>query len=807
MNSSISEPSLSKAYSISDIVKKVNECCLHIATKDLDDETFKSELKVVADIFREYFKSQYCALGEVDGEYVEDTVVSIDSSFKEIESKGQEKYLKRVKRARLDNPKCGVSKSLSSSDIITRIEENEIQTTAHFNFYKQILGEARNTTVIPIRDDNGTSRGYIQFINSKGRIEFDDIRPFYDSLLSLILIIHRWGISRDANLFKKDFDFFLSAQDTIHDVDKLLHRIMEYLSREFNAGIISFRVPLLVGFERTPLFYLRDCYIRKEVAKYYNKEDYFKERLVRSVEQMGGYDKLKCHNNDSVIIDKAKDCFYYDRIENETLRLHEDTLIIPILRDYSGKTECLNPLKNDLDCCESGDECTFRFAKYFGVFRLRLFRQTDTTMDPEEPSELLPTDIRERLSYLAKHISILMNSIVDKNENESLETFQKSLKGTSFTQIKDFDKQCSAIVKSAINAKACAIYRYFNSKLALSESTAPLDQETAAFLESTFASFERFEESTRSLSSKSEPFYFLENSSSGHPSIMIVPMIRKDKSKLGYMVLWKNENNPKGDISNTFWEHDKKHIELIVDVLTRIEESDSERLTFLAQLSHELLRPITEMVSRNDYYISSVERDPKSYGKTSLINEMKSTVRLCMTFKYIIDDVAYIYSLSKGDAQYNFEMADLKRVILDSVGLFEDEARYSKNIIFKTYLGRMPDKLRIDKSRMMQVIINLLRNAIRYSNSFEEIRIAYNFNEKKNCHEIDISDNGIPVKSGEQHNIFGLFYRSKNAIEKVPNGSGIGLYLVKQIMKAHNGDCYVKNTHFPTIFTIQIPTQ
>ena len=127
--------------------------------------------------------------------------------------------------------------------------------------------------------------------------------------------------------------------------------------------------------------------------------------------------------------------------------------------------------------------------------------------------------------------------------------------------------------------------------------------------------------------------------------------------------------------------------------------------------------------------------------------------------------------------------------------------------MIRTYIGKMPEKLYIDKSRMMQVVINLLRNAIRYSDNHKDIFVRYEFNKKMNCHEISFEDFGLPVEIDDKDKIFGLYYRSKNASLKAPNGSGIGLYLVKQILLAHDGDCYVRNDSYPTIFTIQIPNQ
>jgi two-component system sensor histidine kinase VicK len=272
------------------------------------------------------------------------------------------------------------------------------------------------------------------------------------------------------------------------------------------------------------------------------------------------------------------------------------------------------------------------------------------------------------------------------------------------------------------------------------------------------------------------------------------------------LLVGKDINNM-DNLSKTFWEHDKKHIEFIVDVLTRIEESDSERLTFLSQLSHELRRPITEMVSRNEYVIKTATRNIDSYSKKQLIKEMQDNFNMCDNFKYIIEDVELIYSMSKGEVRYDFEMADLKKVIVDSIRLFEDEARVSKNIEIKTYLVKMPEKLYIDKSRMKQVAINLLKNAIQYSLPQEKISISYEYDEKEDCHEINFSNNGIPINPKEKEAIFEMFFRSKQAVEKRPSGTGIGLYLVKQIMKAHGGDCFVKEFSFPTTFTIQIPNQ
>ena len=790
------------------IVKQINDSCYGIAIMNPgDDEQVRSQLKKLTDTLRFYFHSEYCAIGKVDSGFVEDCVVSWLNSNDEDEYIVQERDLKSVKRIRVENQKCCVCRGLESSQPITYYSKEEINGTDNFGVYEKVLGEVRNTTIIPIRDKNSINKGFIQIINSQNRIKYDDISSFYDRMLGLILFIHLRDGLKDANLFKNDYDFISKIQSKIDNVDSLLKEIMIYLSKEFSAGVISYRIPLLVGTEndKKPLFYLRDCYIKKEISKYYTLDDYFRERLVKSSDQMGGFKKLACNGIEPVIIDEAMDSDYYKFISDESIVFRDDTLIIPVLRDYSEKDECFYPKKKKEYYCFDEASCPFRFARYFGVFKLRILRDHGLSQTEHEGvDEWLSDETKKRLENLAKHISTLLNAIVDKNENKSLDIFRKELKGTSFTKIKDFDEQCSIIVKKAIHTNKCAIYRYKDNKLTFSASSDLINDDFNEIIEKYGIHGNNL---VKTLFAEKRPVYYVRNNRGADDSIMIVPMMGKNNTKLGVMLLIGKETT-KMDLSRTYWEHDKDHIEFIVDMMTRIEESDSERLTFLSQLSHELRRPVEEMVLRNEYHIKTATRNVDTYSKRNLINEMQNNYNMCNTFKYIIEDVELIYSLSKGEVHYDFEMVDFKKeVIVNSIRLFENEARVSKSIEIKTYLAQMPEKLYIDKSRMMQVVINLLKNAIQYSLPNEEISISYEYDEKEDCHEINFSNKGIPINSKEKESIFDMFFRSKQAVEKRPNGTGIGLYLVKQIMKAHGGDCFVKELSFPTTITIQIPNK
>ncbi len=134
----------------------------------------------------------------------------------------------------------------------------------------------------------------------------------------------------------------------------------------------------------------------------------------------------------------------------------------------------------------------------------------------------------------------------------------------------------------------------------------------------------------------------------------------------------------------------------------------------------------------------------------------------------------------------------------------EKDANY-KGLSIQTNISDMPP-LYFDKERMKQVFINLLKNAIRYSMpSTEHNKIDIFYKLENNVHEIRFVNYGIGVKEEEKETIFELFHRGEAAKKKYTRGTGMGLYIVRDIMRAHGGDCHVRRLHNPTEFVITLP--
>lgn len=124
-------------------------------------------------------------------------------------------------------------------------------------------------------------------------------------------------------------------------------------------------------------------------------------------------------------------------------------------------------------------------------------------------------------------------------------------------------------------------------------------------------------------------------------------------------------------------------------------------------------------------------------------------------------------------------------------------------------------QLNVDKKQMMQVLINLIRNAIKYSydqkdkstfvSSLNDIAILAQLDEYGGlC--VDFINQGIGINEDEKENIFELYKKGRNAATQSVGGLGIGLFICRKIMQLHGGEISVKSCSNPTIIRIRFPS-
>ncbi len=817
----------------------VFEHIINCANVSFEDEfAFKRSMVDLVNSLRILFDSEYCAIGKVVNDLVEDYAFDYDMYTDKDLYTNQIIRFKEIRNVNINSTEYFVCLALSDkTKFLTHFGVEDIKNNYnnHYDLYLQVLksGLLFNTTIIALRNDNLDNVGYIQFVNSRNDVLMEEIELFRNALLQLIQLVIKG--ERERILIERNRKFILDASflsniiKQKYDVDELLDNVMNYLSNEFNAGIISFRTPLLNGKEKEPFFYLRRCFISNRFSNAEEIANFlYKNCSLQSKSELKEYAKLRCSSDSDIICEDFVDnSFYMD----SNIELNNKVIIIPIWNDIS-RNRC-----SKIDCSLlydliGGNDCVDRFENLYGIFKLRLFicKSSSETSFSEPNLLLFEDETKRRLSYISSQITLIFNMIVDKEENDVLRIFRRRFKEQRFLKVRDFDKQFVNIIKNSIGAKECSLYRYrmnddLSNRLVLSATTSerillnnrlydtPSIINELSYVLTDLSSIvvrvfhEKKSMYLYSLSSCEYNDTFVElinnsNTSVLDESVFFVPIIKKDddESCTGVVALF-GKNKKVDTISDCYWEQDKGIIEFIVEMYTRISEADNERMTFLAQLGHELLSPVIELVQDNDLMISRFKLHPESLEKKDIMSQIRSNINNGLLFKHIISDIEHIYSSSIKDINYKIELQkDSKIILYEAIELFKSLAP------IKVAVSNMPS-LYMDKYKIKQVFINILKNAIRYSFKGQQIEIYYKSPDENDSgqHEIKFVNYGIGILDEDKEIVFELYKRGKNAHEKRAAGSGMGLYIVREIMRAHSGDCIIRSLNDPTEISLLFP--
>ena len=215
---------------------------------------------------------------------------------------------------------------------------------------------------------------------------------------------------------------------------------------------------------------------------------------------------------------------------------------------------------------------------------------------------------------------------------------------------------------------------------------------------------------------------------------------------------------------------------------------------FLLSITHELKSPIASI--RLGFETLQRKKLSEEQSLVLLKNGINDTDRL----NNLVSDLLLSARL-ESTYQLNTELFSLEILIEECIQLLKQ--KFPSAIIKVNLIQEIPEIL-ADYSAIRSVIINLLENAVKYSDSVPEINIGLtSTNERGN---IEVSDKGIGIDQSERKKVFEKFYRVGNEDQRKTKGTGLGLYIVDQIVRAHNGTITVSsNQPKGTIFNIFLP--
>lgn len=211
--------------------------------------------------------------------------------------------------------------------------------------------------------------------------------------------------------------------------------------------------------------------------------------------------------------------------------------------------------------------------------------------------------------------------------------------------------------------------------------------------------------------------------------------------------------------------------------------ADLEQLknNFVSLISHDLKTPIAKIQAIVDRLILQ-----DSDGKFS--TDLKSLRLSSEELNKYIQSILKVLRVESRDFQVNKEVGDINETILDAIQQLKPLAA-EKNIQIIDNLEPL-FSIEVDFTLMREVMINLIENAIKYSDTGKTIKISSQ--EIKEKVWIEISDQGQGIAPDELNHVWGKFVRGKDQ-EMKTKGTGLGLYLVKYFIELHGGEVFIES--------------
>ncbi|PIW36818.1 MAG: hypothetical protein COW24_03405 [Candidatus Kerfeldbacteria bacterium CG15_BIG_FIL_POST_REV_8_21_14_020_45_12] len=233
--------------------------------------------------------------------------------------------------------------------------------------------------------------------------------------------------------------------------------------------------------------------------------------------------------------------------------------------------------------------------------------------------------------------------------------------------------------------------------------------------------------------------------------------------------------------------------------ITRDKELDEIKSDFISVAAHQLRTPLAAL---KWFFKLMIEGDAGSVTEKQQNLMEKAYVRTNEVIE-IVNNLLDISEIEEGRFPYEFAEGD----IIEAIGATLLSARQDgsqKNVSVEFEHSDKLPLTEMDSQKMRMAIQNLVDNAVKYSRKNSSVKIRAEI--KNNRLFVSIGDQGIGIANDEQAKIFSKFFRGRNAKEYEPTGSGLGLYIVKNVVQRHRGQIWFESeVNKGTTFFLSLP--
>ncbi len=234
----------------------------------------------------------------------------------------------------------------------------------------------------------------------------------------------------------------------------------------------------------------------------------------------------------------------------------------------------------------------------------------------------------------------------------------------------------------------------------------------------------------------------------------------------------------------------------INDMFKRLHESFDQVRQFSADASHELRTPLTILRGEIELALLTT-KTPEEYHRV-----LESSLEEILRMTSIINNLLTLARSDQGAVDVEFSEVDLAELVNEVFG--DGEALAEGKRIHIALVKNTPISIVGDKLRLKQLFLNLIDNAIKYTDEGGSVTLS---TERRNGEAVfEVHDTGIGIPPSEINHLFDRFYRVDKARSREQGGAGLGLSIAKWIAELHRGSITVRSkANEGSTFTVHLP--
>jgi signal transduction histidine kinase len=235
-----------------------------------------------------------------------------------------------------------------------------------------------------------------------------------------------------------------------------------------------------------------------------------------------------------------------------------------------------------------------------------------------------------------------------------------------------------------------------------------------------------------------------------------------------------------------------------------LRELDKQKTEFVSVASHQLRSPIAAIKGYTSMIVEGSFGDVPDTLREPLSRILESGKRIAL----MVDDFLNVTRIEQGRMTYAMEkhnICDLIHEAIEELRVIGEKKGLAFNLGCKDF-ENTPVFIRADSGKLKQVFSNIVDNAIKYTPA-GSISVGIEVLPEHHAVLVRVKDTGIGIPPQDQDRLFHKFNRASNANTATVYGTGLGLYIAKEIVRAHNGWIHIHSDGEGkgTTFTIELP--